>query len=80
MLLRPAVPAAAKVPARRPWAGLPGSPMDGAAADGRSIIVELIDPALGPGYRKHGTQGVTKVTREYLLSGRKEVLTAAEYV
>lgn len=51
MLFKPAVPAAAKVAARRPWAGLPGSPIDAAAVDGRSMIVELIDPAFSQDYR-----------------------------
>lgn len=65
MLLRPAVPAAAKVAARRPWAGLPGSPIDAAAVDGRSMIVELIDPAFGRCYRDHRMTRCTKVTCVY---------------
>lgn len=81
MLLRPAVPAAAKVAARRPWAGLPGSPIDAAAVGGRSIIVELIETALARGYRNHEDGGVVrKMARVYQtkLCGRREAVTARE--
>lgn len=57
MLLRPAVPVAAKVAARRPWAGFPGSPIDTAAAGGRSMIVELIETAVAQGDRNHEDDG-----------------------